>query len=166
MSNLSLANIPSDTSEYSTDYSISRSPTMDDERHDITHNNIAEMVAQGIRAAMPGIITQLKETIAREIRQTNDKVGTGTSTSRNLKRRKSRKSQSMNQRNYPTKKQRKYLGSFPKCYKCNFHHEGKCPTCHNCGKEGHIVKYCKEGPKEENDQEKEARNGNRNSNIF
>jgi hypothetical protein len=36
-----------------------------------------------------------------------------------------------------------YVGNFPKCDQCNFHHSGNCPVCTKCNKKGHIAKYCK-----------------------
>ncbi|GJR76885.1 reverse transcriptase domain-containing protein [Tanacetum coccineum] len=34
---------------------------------------------------------------------------------------------------------REYGGSFPKCSKCNYHHNGPCaPKCHKCNKVGHL----------------------------
>ena len=157
MSNPSRAITSSNTSGYSADYSDPRSPTMDDGKLSEKPCDIAEMVAQGIRAAMPGIVAQLKRAVTHGIRQTNDEVRSGASTSKNRNGKRNRKNQSGSQRGYPNKKRGNYLGPYPKCDKCNFHHKGECPTCSNCGRKGHYVKYCRKGPKEGGDPEKEAR---------
>ncbi|XP_056867295.1 uncharacterized protein LOC130512876 [Raphanus sativus] len=34
----------------------------------------------------------------------------------------------------------------PKCGKCHRHHFGECVQCHNCGRMGHVSKYCRSRP--------------------
>ena len=44
--------------------------------------------------------------------------------------------------------QKQYVGTLPKCNKCNFHHNGECRElyCTNCQKKGHTARYCKGVP--------------------
>ncbi|MFS7929781.1 putative transcription factor interactor and regulator CCHC(Zn) family [Helianthus anomalus] len=55
-----------------------------------------------------------------------------------------------------------YLGSKPKCDKCKFHHNGRCPRakCDKCGKEGHNKETCWVGTGGRNTN----RGGNNNNN--
>ncbi|XP_023730991.1 uncharacterized protein LOC111878716 [Lactuca sativa] len=41
-----------------------------------------------------------------------------------------------------------YVGSLPKCNKCNFHHTGNCQEmqCRNCNRKGHSARFCKTPP--------------------
>jgi hypothetical protein len=145
MSNPSHINSSSNTSEYSADYSEPRSPTIENETILNQTNQITEMVAEGLRAAMPGIVAQLKETITREVSHANEKNRTGASTSRNKNKKRKQRGQLTNQRGHPTNEQSQYLGTRPKCNKCRLHHEGSCPPCTKCHKKGHIAKYCRVG---------------------
>ncbi|GJZ56984.1 putative reverse transcriptase domain-containing protein [Tanacetum coccineum] len=41
-------------------------------------------------------------------------------------------------------KKKSYGGSFPKCTKCHFHHNGPCTQkCHKCNKVGHFTRDCR-----------------------
>ncbi|GKE45757.1 putative reverse transcriptase domain-containing protein, partial [Tanacetum coccineum] len=44
---------------------------------------------------------------------------------------------------------REYNGPIPKCVSCNLHHpyEIPCRACFNCGRTGHMAKYCKVAPR-------------------
>ncbi|GKF15489.1 putative reverse transcriptase domain-containing protein, partial [Tanacetum coccineum] len=46
--------------------------------------------------------------------------------------------------NMGTCKRKPYGGSFPKCTKCNLHHNGPCTQkCHKCNKVGHFARDCR-----------------------
>ncbi|KAI3731638.1 hypothetical protein L1987_62827 [Smallanthus sonchifolius] len=47
-----------------------------------------------------------------------------------------------NQSTSSQQNQGSYVGKYPKCNKCNFHHHGACDRyrCHRCGKMGHLAK--------------------------
>ncbi|GJY89807.1 putative reverse transcriptase domain-containing protein [Tanacetum coccineum] len=46
--------------------------------------------------------------------------------------------------NMGTGKKKPYGGSFPKCTKCHFHHNGPCTQkCHKCNKVGHFARDCR-----------------------
>ncbi|KAI3750191.1 hypothetical protein L2E82_20820 [Cichorium intybus] len=40
---------------------------------------------------------------------------------------------------------KQYIGTLPKCNKCNFHHTGACREmhCFNCNKKGHTARFCR-----------------------
>nr|GEY15881.1 reverse transcriptase domain-containing protein [Tanacetum cinerariifolium] len=46
--------------------------------------------------------------------------------------------------NMGTGEKKPYIGNFPKCTKCHFHHNGPCTQkCHKCNKVGHFARDCK-----------------------
>lgn len=145
MSNPSYVDSSSNTSEYSADYSEPGSPTIENEPIPLQTNQLTELVVEGLKAAMPSIIAQVKETIAREASLVNVMAGNGASTSRNKSKKKKQKYQPTIQHGHPTNAYSQYLGTRPKCNKCRFHHEGDCPVCTKCQKRGHISRYCRMG---------------------
>ncbi|KAI3795150.1 hypothetical protein L1987_37798 [Smallanthus sonchifolius] len=69
-------------------------------------------------------------------------------------------SKNNNQSNSSRQNQGSYIGKYPKCNNCNFHHHGACDRyhCHRCGKmEGHFKKNCPQLRRNENE------NGNGNN---
>ncbi|KAI3733217.1 hypothetical protein L1987_64437 [Smallanthus sonchifolius] len=54
-------------------------------------------------------------------------------------------SKNNNQSTSSQQNQGSYVGKYPKCNKCNFHHHGACDRyrCHWCGKMGHLAKDCR-----------------------
>nr|GFD18210.1 hypothetical protein [Tanacetum cinerariifolium] len=46
--------------------------------------------------------------------------------------------------NMGTGKKKPYIGNFPKCTKCHFHHNGLCTQkCHKCNKVRHFARDCR-----------------------
>ncbi|GKE79123.1 putative reverse transcriptase domain-containing protein [Tanacetum coccineum] len=44
----------------------------------------------------------------------------------------------------PATENRGYAGNLPKCNRCNFHHNGRCPPkCQKCQRTGHLEKDCR-----------------------
>ncbi|KAI3762319.1 hypothetical protein L1987_52744 [Smallanthus sonchifolius] len=86
-------------------------------------------------------------------------------------------SKNNNQSTSSQQNQGSYVGKYPKCNKCNFHHHGACDRyrCHRCGKMGHLAKVCRvdlqnkqtppgDAPKGGNGNGNNHRGGNGNNN--
>nr|GEU67654.1 hypothetical protein [Tanacetum cinerariifolium] len=58
-----------------------------------------------------------------------------------------------------------YTRSKPLCSKCDYHHEGPCPSrCNNCKMVGHLTRDCRSRPANANNTNNNNRNNNNNTN--
>nr|GEV78705.1 putative reverse transcriptase domain-containing protein [Tanacetum cinerariifolium] len=58
-----------------------------------------------------------------------------------------------------------YIGSKPLCSKCDYHHEGPCPSrCNNCKRVGHLTRDCRSRPANANNNNTNNNNHNKNNN--
>ena len=103
--------------------------------------------------------TTLQAAVGMAYRLTNDVIRSGELTKGNDGGRKrqedQQRSRDQNQQdkrqrvvgNYGATNQerRGYVGSHPKCTRCNLHHSGECPRCINCKQTGHLGRNCRNG---------------------